>query len=95
MQQRPHPVLLPLAGARVQDEAGGDNVVTITPAGPKGQKVPRVQDEGGGDTVVTMVASTGGNHWPVSSCEEGGVLSPLAWQGGRGAAAGRRKYFSR
>ena len=70
LQQRLHPVLLPLAGARVQDEAGGE-------------------------TVVTIVASTGGDLLPLSGGEEGAVVSPLAWQGGRGAAAGRRKNFRR
>ena len=32
LQQRPNPVFLPLAGARVQDEAGGENVATISTA---------------------------------------------------------------
>ena len=66
-QQRPHPVLLPLAGARVQDEAGGD--------------------------IVAIPASTDGDLLPLSGSEEGGVASPPTWQGGRGAAAGRRKNF--
>ena len=68
LQQRPYPVLLPLAGARVQDEAGGE-------------------------TVVTIPASTGGDHWPVSGSEDSGVKGPIAWQGGRGAAASYRKDF--
>ena len=72
LQHRPHPVpvLLPLAGARVQDEAGGE-------------------------IVVATIASTGGNLRPVSGSEECGVSFPLAWQGLRGAAAGRRKNFRR
>ena len=69
LKQRPHPVLLPLAGARVQDEAGGENVAT------------------------NINASTGGDLQPVSGSEECGVETPLAWQGLRGAAAGRRKNF--
>ena len=66
LQQRPNPVFLPLAGARVQDEAGGEIVATI------------------------IIASTGGDLRPVSGSDEGGVDRPLAWQGLRGAAAGRR-----
>ena len=69
LQQRLHPVLLPLAGARVQDEAGGETVVTI------------------------IITSTGGDLLPLSSSQEGDVERPPAWQGGRGAAAGRRKNF--
>ena len=71
LQQRPHPVLLPLAGARVQDEAGGETVA------------------------VTIFASTGGDLLPLSSSHECDMVRPLAWQGGRGAAAGRRKNFRR
>ena len=73
LQQRPHPapLLLPLAGARVQDEAGGEIVATI------------------------ITASTGGDDRPLSGSEECGVALPLAWQGLRGAAAGRRKSFRR
>ena len=71
LQQRLHPVILPLAGARVQDEAGGERVA------------------------VTIPASTGGDLLPLSSSDEGDVARPPAWQGGRGAAAGRRKKFRR
>ena len=74
LQQRPYDVLLPLAGARVQNEARGEIVEVITIAG--------------------LPASTGGDHWLVSSSEEGGVILPPGWQGGRGAAAGRWEYFS-
>ena len=70
LQQRLHPVLLPLTGARVQDEAGGESVVTIK-------------------------ASTGGDLGPFPGCQECVVGRPLVWQGGRGAAAGRRKKFRR
>ena len=69
LQQRPHPVLLPLAGACLQDNAGGETVVIKAP--------------------------TGGDLRILSGSQEGGVASTLAWQGGRGTAAGRRKNFRR
>ena len=71
LQQRPHPVLLPVTGARVRDEAGGEIIS------------------------VTILASTGGDQRAVSSSEECGMEVPPGWEGGRGAAAGRRKYFRR
>ena len=42
LQHRPHPVpvLLPLAGARVQDEAGGEKVVVIIKASTGGDDRP-------------------------------------------------------
>ena len=46
--------------------------------------------------VDIIITSTGGNDWPVSGSEEGGVVTPPNWQGLRGlrgAAAGRRKNF--
>ena len=48
LQQRPHPVLLPLAGARVQDEAGGERVAVTIKASTGGDLRPVSSCEEGG-----------------------------------------------
>ena len=50
LQQRPHPVLLPLASAGVQDEAGGEIIEVIIKASTGGDLWPfpsAGSDEGG------------------------------------------------
>ena len=93
LQQRPHPVLLPLAGARLQDEAGGE--WGIGEIGVENRERITKEVKEGEPSVTPGKASTGGDHRPVFGSDEGGVARPLVWQGGREAAAGCRMHFHR
>ena len=56
-----------------------------------------VQDKAGGelDRIAEAIinASTGGDHRPVASSEEGGEVGPIEWQGGKGTVVGSWEYF--
>ena len=68
LQHRPHPVLLPLAGARVQDEAGGEKVAWTIVAST------------GGDHRLVSGSEEGGVGLPLAWQEGRGAAGSCRWE---------------